>query len=122
MPAGYLLGMAITLPPPSVGVREATHSMNSSMSRYFRSCQTSFCSAGKAPIRRKADSSFGKMRMTRSRRRISSLSRSYILVVRSLRRYFSGRAMTAMASSNPSSIQATAFAAVLAKCSVNSAS
>ena len=39
-------------------------SADSCMSRYFRSSQASFCSASSAPIRRNADSSFGKMRIT----------------------------------------------------------
>ncbi len=41
------------------------------------------------------------MRITRSRLRISSFNRSTLLVVRSRLRYFSGKAKTAVASSNP---------------------
>jgi len=66
-------------------------------------------SARNAPIRRSAEASLGKMRITRSRLLISSFNRSCIFVVRNRLRYFSGNAMTAIASSNPPSRQATAL-------------
>ncbi len=52
------------------------------------------------------------MRMTRSRRRISSLSRSMPFVVRSRLRYFSGSRRTAVASSKPFYKTEIAFAAL----------
>ena len=58
---------------------------------------------------RMADASLGKIRITRSRRRISSFSRSCLFVERSRRRYGFGSAKTASASSNPSSRYATVF-------------
>ncbi len=54
------------LPSPAAA-RAAAHSANSSLSRYFLSGQTSLYSASRAPIRRSAEASFGKIRMTRSR-------------------------------------------------------
>jgi len=62
-------------------------------------------------MRRWADSSLGKIRITRSRRRISWISRSCMLDDFSRRRYFSGNASTASASSSPSSRQVTALGA-----------
>ena len=41
--------------PSQPTARVAAHSLNSSMSRYFRSCQLSFCSASKAPIMHSAE-------------------------------------------------------------------
>ena len=99
--------MAITLPPSAGKFRDATQSLSSSISRYSRSCQISFYSASKVLIRRRADSSLGKMRITRSRLLTSSFKRSCIFVLRNRLRYFSGRLITAMASSNPSSMHST---------------
>lgn len=74
--------------------------------------QASSCSNSTAPSNRRADSPFGKMRMTRLRRRISRLRRSSPFVPRSLRRYGSGRFITAMASSNPLSSRSMALGAL----------
>lgn len=82
------------------------------MSKYLRSCQVSFCSARSAPIKRSADASFGKMRITHSRRRTSSFNRSCMLVVRNRSRYFSGSASTASASSRPASNHSIALVAL----------
>lgn len=46
------------------GVQPEAHSAGSFISRYLRSCQTAFCMASKAPIRRNVDSSFGQIRIT----------------------------------------------------------
>ncbi len=47
------------------------------MSKYFAPVtHCSSCSRSNAPIKRKADGALGKIRITRSRRRTSSLSRS----------------------------------------------
>ena len=62
-----------------------------------------------------ADSALGKIRITHSRRRISSFKRSCMLVVRSRRRYFSGSTITLTASSKRSSRQATALGAIVSK-------
>ena len=67
------------------------------------------CSINNAPIRRTTDSTFGKIRITRSLRLISSLSLSMLLIVPSLFRYFKGKFMTAMTSSKPNSMTAMAF-------------
>ena len=65
----------------------------------------------KAPMRRRLDSRLGKIRITRSRRRISSFTRSRELVVRSLARYRLGSSQTAVASSNPFSKTSMAWGA-----------
>lgn len=71
------------------------------------SCQNIFSltmhqssSIRKAPIRRRLDSRLGKIPITRSRRRISSFTRSKELVVRNPVWYLLGSSKTALASSN----------------------
>ena len=92
------------------------HSWYSVMSRYFFPVlHCSWNSERRAPMRRMAESSFGKIRITRSRRRISSLSRSWELVLRSRTRYFLGKVKMFNVSSNPSSRHSMALGAFFSK-------
>jgi len=88
------------------------HCQYSAMFRYLRPVdQSSSFSISTAPINLTAESSFGNILITRSRLRISSLSLSAQLVVRSLLRRHSGRTITAIASSKPSSSLSIALGA-----------
>jgi len=71
--------------------RAVAQSLNASISRYFFSCQTSFFSASNAPIRRSAEASLGKMRITRSRLLISSQHFRNLILLVTLRRFFTHR-------------------------------
>ena len=89
------------------------------LSKQRRVCHCSLNSASRAPIKRNADSSLGKIRTTRSQRLISSLSRSCMFVVRNVLGYLSGGTIIVIASSKASSRQLTALGTLPSKSWIN---
>ncbi len=94
------------------------HSQYSAMSKYFFPVlHCSWNSARRAPMSRIAESSLGKIRITRSRLRTSSFSRSWEFVLLSLIRYFLGKDKIVSDSSKPSSRQSIDLGAFFSKAS-----
>ena len=92
------------------------HSWYSDMSKYFFPVlHCSWNSERRAPMSRMAESSLGKIRITRSRLRTSSFSRSWEFVLLSLTRYFRGKDKIVSDSSKPSSRQSIDFGAFFKK-------
>ena len=102
-----------------VGVLGGTcffRSKYSVMSKYlFPVLHCSWNSARRAPIKRMAESSLGKMRVTRSRLRTSSFSRSWEFVLPSRTRYFRGKKRIVSDSSKPPSRQSIDLGAISAR-------
>ena len=92
------------------------HSQYSAMSKYFFPVlHCSWNSERRAPMSRMAESSLGKIRITRSRLRTSSFSLSWEFVLLSLTRYFRGKDRIVRDSSNPSSRQSIDLEAFFSK-------
>ena len=92
------------------------HSQYSAMSKYFFPLlHCSWNSARSVPIKWNSESSLGKIRITRSPLRTSSLSRSREFVLLNLTRNFWGKDRIVSDSSNPSSRQSIDLGAFFSK-------